>query len=152
MSAIVGVHLVWPLVHHQLVQRYRIDPWRLGGWAMYATLQPRIGFRLAGVGADGARVELRHGATPALAAAADSYSTRRLSLGLFADPDGVAALAASQYPEYERFLIVVEEYGLTEANWIGAVHRARYRYHRGENGLVERTRRQSQADRAALDP
>ena len=140
MSVLVGLHLLWPLVHRQLVQRYRIDPWRLGGWAMYSTVQPRVGLRLAGLDADGTRVELRHDATPALAAAADGYSTRRLSLGLFVSPDALATTLASHYPEYGRFLILVEEYGLTDENRIGAIHRAKYRYSRGENGLVERTR------------
>ena len=28
---------LWPLAHRALVVRYRVDPWRLFGWAMYCT-------------------------------------------------------------------------------------------------------------------
>ena len=35
---------VWPLVQYSLTQRYRLDPWKFMGWAMYTVpkFQPRI--------------------------------------------------------------------------------------------------------------
>jgi hypothetical protein len=45
--------LVWPPVHHALVERYRIDPWKYFGFAMYCrpTLPIRLEARALGTDA-----------------------------------------------------------------------------------------------------
>jgi hypothetical protein len=46
MLAIVAFVLVWPLAHAGLVARYRIDPWELFGWSMYALPAARVQIRV----------------------------------------------------------------------------------------------------------
>ena len=46
MSGIVACTLLWPLAHASLVARYRIDPWELFGWSMYALPPARVQVRV----------------------------------------------------------------------------------------------------------
>ena len=49
-TSIIGLLLtafaLWPLLHHVVVKRYFVSPWRLFGWAMYCVpvYQPQVRF------------------------------------------------------------------------------------------------------------
>lgn len=36
---IVAMFFAWPLVHITLVRKHLVEPWKLGAWGMYTTLQ-----------------------------------------------------------------------------------------------------------------
>ena len=63
------------------------------------------------------------------------------AFSLFCFPRDVAATLGSSFPAYSRFIIVVMEYGITDDDWIGAIHRSQYRYRRREGELVEASRK-----------
>jgi hypothetical protein len=137
VGLLVGLYLLWPLVQQQLVLRYRVNSWRLGGWAMYATIKPRVRIDLFGVGADGRRVPLSTEASKDLVDAVGSYEIRRREFGLFADPRPVAWNLALAYEEFSKFVVRVDEIGLTDQSWIGTTHRVDYEFERGEDRRVE---------------
>jgi len=41
-SVVLASVALWPLGHAWMVARYDANPWRLGGWAMYATAPPEV--------------------------------------------------------------------------------------------------------------
>ncbi len=137
VGVFIGLYILWPFVHQQLVLHYRVNPWKLAGWGMYTTAQPRIGIKLIGIDSAGQRFLLRPDTTPELSAAVGRYKTYRRTLGLLVDSSDLAERVASTYRQHARFALVVDEYGLTEEDWIGQTHHAQYRYQRAANGLVE---------------
>ena len=80
----------WPLAHRFLVARFEIDPWRLGGWAMYCT--PKLQVEVALVPERAGRpIELD--LPPSLREEANRFAGRRAVLGRFVNPDVLARRA-----------------------------------------------------------
>jgi hypothetical protein len=134
VACLILLYFVWPFVHQQLVLHYRINPWKLAGWAMYTTMKPGVRLRLAGAHEGNERATLDAHATPELAAAVARYRMRRRALGLFADPAPVARSVARAHPEQQGWVLIVDEFGLAADGWIRSVHRSEYRYRRGPAG------------------
>jgi hypothetical protein len=82
---------VWPLVHYLLSESLSFDPWKLGGWAMYATPVPRLGIRIAVAGKadEWSRLEqVPQYATEEL----QTFLRRRAMLGSWIEPRRLAQL------------------------------------------------------------
>ena len=135
VGTLLALLFAWPFAQQQLVLRYRLNPWKLAGWGMYTTVAPRVVVKLVSLASPDQRVVLDPLATPELAAAVERYYRRRGVLGLLADPAPVAAELGPAYPEHSRFVISVDEYGLTSQSEYGLTHHTRYRYRRGAEGL-----------------
>ena len=73
----------WPLAHRFLVASFEIDPWRLGGWAMYCTPKLRVEVGLVPERA-GRPIELD--LPPSLREEANRFAARRAVLGRFVNP------------------------------------------------------------------
>lgn len=131
VGVLIGLYFIWPFVHQQLVLRYRLNPWKLAGWAMYSTVPPRINLQIVGLYAAGKRVTLDKRATPELAAEVQAYLARRQWLGLFADPAPVGRALSRAYPEHARFVLIVDEFGLTKDDQLGLTQRVEYGYRSG---------------------
>lgn len=102
-AALVGFTL-WPLVQMGLVWRFRVSPWKLAGWGMYAA--PRI--------APGIAIFVQRGDEPPqpvpavtaqLRTASETFSTRRLWLSDLAPPDAIGAMVLAGNPDYHTAIV-----------------------------------------------
>ncbi len=128
VGVLLALYFLWPLVHQQLVLRYRIDPWKLAGWAMYTAPSARVRINLVGLGADGRRVRIDPRSPAELAVVLEDFDARRQTLGLFVEPDGVVRKLVEIYPDYREWSVVVDQVGLNSENRFGVVHRSIYHY------------------------
>jgi len=122
------VYFLWPLVHQQLVARYRTDPWKFAGWAMYSVPSARVRVKLIGLAADGRRVRIDPRKSTALASALDDFVARRRTLGLFVEPEAVVRKLIEVDPGTREWTVVVDQVGLNRENRFGVIHRSVYRY------------------------
>lgn len=89
----------WPLGHLVLVDRYLINPWELGGWAMY--VQPNAPVEVNLHFSSGETVLHSNLEGPTLAAF-ERYRDRAAVLGLLASPNELAnALVRAGYDSDE---------------------------------------------------
>jgi hypothetical protein len=95
--ALLIAFTLWPAVHLTLVRVYGVNPWKLGGWGMYAVPQLQPSVRVFGLTADEVGVyELRmmpSGLQPAI----ERFLGRRRALGDLASPDVLAAELLGHY-------------------------------------------------------
>ena len=94
---ILVVFTIWPLVHYQLVQRYQIDPWKFGGWAMYTVVNFVPQIDVYAIRDDG-REELGLGshAYPRAREAREALVKETYFWGALADPGPLARAAAAE--------------------------------------------------------
>lgn len=106
-AAVVIAVALWPLCHRVLVREYAIDPWKLGGFAMYASYQTSLavvfeptpqGLRLV----DESRLDRRS------QRALGEFRSRRSALGALVTPDAVAAAIHAGQPGLSRLVVVVQ--------------------------------------------
>ena len=136
MGALLVFYLLWPLVQHQLVRVYRVDPWKLAGWAMYTAPSARVRIHLIGVDADGRNVRIDPKTSIEVRRSVSEFAAARRRLGLFVEPRLVATSLLESLPDYHEWTVVVEQVGLTPENYFGVIHRRDYRYLNAE-GEVE---------------
>jgi hypothetical protein len=130
MAAIVGFVLVWPLAHAGLVRAYRIDPWELFGWSMYALPAARVQIR----------VELERGdERKPLRAMGETrrrlleLARRRTALGSLASMEPFARALLEQDPTVDAVIVVTREITLDHES---ARLSARDREHRFERRRI----------------
>jgi len=106
MAAIVGFVLIWPVAHGALVRAYRIDPWELFGWSMYALPAARVQIR----------VELeRGGERSPLRAMGETrrrlleLARRRTALGSLASLEPFARELLDRDPTVDAVILVTRE-------------------------------------------
>jgi len=113
-AAIVVIVALWPFVHRGLVLSHDIDPWRLGGFAMYTTYQRTIVgfFEVTGAGL---RV-VQEGELPEpVREVLTRFRIRRSALGTWESPDeAVRALHAAR-PELEHLVVAIQRLWLDPA-------------------------------------
>ncbi len=135
VALLLIAYAIWPLVHRQLVERVRINPWKLAGWAMYTTAAPRGAISAVGIDEDGRPRNLRLDTTPSLTRAREDYLGSRISLGLSSDPLPMAEALASAHPQFTAWHLIVEQVGLSPRAYIEPLHRSTYSFRRGPLGL-----------------
>jgi len=121
-------YFLWPLVHQQLVSRYRTDPWKLAGWAMYSAPSARVRVHLVALGPDGQRVRIDPKESKGLVTELDDFVRRRRTLGLFVEPESVVRKLIEVHPEAREWTVVVDQVGLNGENRFGVIHRSVYHY------------------------
>lgn len=85
----------WPLAHLVLVDRYLINPWELGGWAMYVQPNAPIEVNVRLSSGEIVPINSSHGKA---SEAFERYRDRAAVLGLLASPNELAnALARAGY-------------------------------------------------------
>jgi hypothetical protein len=127
MLAIVGLVLVWPLVHAGLVARYGIDPWELFGWSMYALPAPRVQVRVD-VERGGETRPLR--AMGARRQRVKAFARRRIGLGTFASPEPLARALLSEDATLDAVVIVTREISLDRKSARLVARDERHRFER----------------------
>lgn len=134
---VVGLGLalftVWPLAHRALVAAWDVDPWKLGGWAMY--VRPRFPAVVEVLALD------RPGGRPvpfpfsaADADRVDAFAERRLTLGELAAPADLAEALFAAHPGLAGLLVRVRTRTL-DPDTARLVERVeRFAYRRGPHG------------------
>ncbi len=114
--AIVGFVLVWaglwPLAHRALVARYDVNPWKLSGWAMYATPKPPVVVAAFSLSEDGLAILDERRMRPRVRHALDQFRVRRHALGKLAEPNQAGAAILNNHPELTAIVIMVQTYSL----------------------------------------
>ncbi len=105
---VAGVVLfaLWPAVHRGLVAAFEMNPWKLGGWAMYARPHFPAEIRLLRIRA-GEEIPVTD-LTPLEHALAGDFVERRYSIGRLASPERLAREVLARAPRAEAEAIVVE--------------------------------------------
>lgn len=128
---------VWPFVHRALVAAYDINPWKLGGWAMYATPTPPV---LAAIfqpmGKGGIPIP-REKLPENVGVALDRFVMERHALGDFRRPDEVAALVLESQGDLDEVVVMVQRMILDPETALMTSRKATYRYDR--TGLLLET-------------
>lgn len=97
--ALVAVVVVWPLLHRAIVAAYDVNPWKLGGFAMYTTATPpvlTVAFEPRGEG--GVPIDRRE--LPAyVQQTLLAFEKRRHVLGNLARPDDFASQVLQARPD-----------------------------------------------------
>ena len=137
----VAVFLVWPLVHFCLVQSHDINPWKLGGWAMY--VQPRLDTFVQIRELRGERqVALPQGELPTpIVAALGEYQRRWNELGSLVDPDRVARLMLATRSDAEGVVIATRKWAFDADSASFAMEEVQHLYRRTATGQVATERR-----------
>jgi hypothetical protein len=120
---------VWPLVHTHLVRRYGVNPWKLGGWGMYAA--PAIlpsGMEIFGRAGSGPFEQLS-APSPGLLAAGNDVLARHRWLGRLTPTRPLADRVFAERPAWTELRMVVHQpvldrhSGMIEASEIVYEHR-----------------------------
>jgi len=127
MLAIVAFVLVWPVAHAGLVARYRIDPWELFGWSMYALPAARVQVRVE-VERAGERTPLR--AMGELRQRVKSFALRSTTLGSFAPTSSLAREIFADDSSIDAVIIVTREILLDRETTHFVAHDERHRHER----------------------
>ena len=99
---------LWPAAHFALVRSYDIDPWKLGGWAMYSVPGPMKTVRVVGIKQDGELERLdfwRHTAEEQLLV--DRFRELRRALGELRSPQRLAQGMFELHADWQGAVIAV---------------------------------------------
>lgn len=131
---IVAFVTLWPLVHRGLVALYDVNPWKLGGWAMYTTATPPVlvvAFEPRGAGG----VPLDRRQFPVnVQQALGRFEMRRHVLGNLHRPDAFALQVLQARPDLEQVVILVQRMVLDPSTARMTARTMHYTY--GANGLL----------------
>lgn len=116
-AAVLIVFTAWPLLHYGLVQRYRLDPWKFGGWAMYTVINflPQIEV-FAIRGGDRQQIGLGSHNFPASRAAREALVFDAKFYGELADAEPLARAAASEVGDEVPIEVVITRYFLDRSS------------------------------------
>ncbi len=134
LLAIVAWVALWPLAQRGLVSAYDINPWKLGGWAMYTVPTPPVLVALF-KDENGQPVLLNEDELgKRLAQSLLEFRTKRHAIGDWLLPDDIARDVLSNRSDIPRMHIVVQRSYLASATGVIEVDRDVYSYDR--SGLV----------------
>jgi len=125
---------LWPLAHYAIVQRYGINPWKLGAWAMYTVPTPPVLVGLFRQVPGGFLYVDHRKLSPALQEQVRKYEMQRHALGELARPEALADIALREL-ELPLITIVVQKAGLDLASAKTVVLKHEYVYERGRDGV-----------------
>jgi hypothetical protein len=112
VAALLAFVAIWPIAHRALVARYEIDPWKLGGFAMYATptLPVLLGVLVEGEGEGAGRlVPLDESSLPLAARARlDRFRVERVALGRLREPRDAARAILAARPDLHGLVVLVQ--------------------------------------------
>lgn len=108
VAALLAFVALWPFAQRALVARFEIDPWKLGGFAMYAT--PTLPVLVAVLTAQAGRLApVDEASLPRDARARlDRFRVERVALGRFREPRDAARAILAARPELHGVVVVVQ--------------------------------------------
>jgi hypothetical protein len=106
--ALLAFAALWPLVQRGLVARFAIDPWKLGGFAMYTT--PSLPILMALLVPEAGRLVPLDEATlpPETRLALERFRRERLALGRLRSPDDAARAVLAARPDLPAVVVWVQ--------------------------------------------
>jgi hypothetical protein len=128
--ALLLIVAVWPLLHRALVAHFDVNPWKLGGFAMYASATPPL------------KVTVFHGVTegvvalderllpPSVQEQLDRFRIERHALGRLRSADGLGQTILAALPEIDWIVISIQRMTLDPKTARMISSRTRYRYPR----------------------
>ena len=120
----------WPLAHFALGQRYDLNPWKLGGFAMYTTPTPPVlVVPFVRQGSDLAPLDERGLPAPAQEAMR-RFRIRRHALGRLHEPEALARAIFDARPELQHVVVAVQRMRLDPRTARMTSTRDRYLYDR----------------------
>ena len=136
--AIVGAVLLWalawPLVHRAVVARFDVNPWKLGGFAMYAVPTPPVVTALM-TDRGGELAALPESELPrASREALDRFRAERHALGSLRRPDDLAEAVFADAPQMRWLLVVVQKSRLDAETALVSTSQERFVYDRDQPG------------------
>lgn len=131
MAGLVALVAVWPLVHRGLVAWLDLNPWKLGGFAMYTTASPPLAIDVFGLAA-GRVLVLDAASLPTQARIEhERFARARHALGELARPDELAAILLQARPELSQVAVLIRHFSLDPATARMVERRTQYTYDRG---------------------
>jgi hypothetical protein len=119
-TRVVTVALVafalWPLAHRALVVAYDVNPWKLGGWAMYTAPSLSIGVALFELRDNRPMVLDAEDLTPRVRKEVRDFVARRSALGVLASPDDLGRVLFEERPQWPLMLVVADVRKLDRAS------------------------------------
>jgi hypothetical protein len=98
---------VWPLLHYAAVSYYEINPWKLGGWAMYTQPPPRIKLAISTIKGDSFQ-RLHRLPSEEAARELKFFRPLRKTLGTLISPEPLARSLLTAFPDVDEIEITVE--------------------------------------------
>jgi hypothetical protein len=136
---IVAWAALWPFAHRALVGAFGVNPWKLGGWAMYTTATPPV-LALVLVPAEGKLTALAESElAPGERAALRRFRAERHALGLLREPDDVARAVFAERPELRFVTVQVQQTRLDPETARMRATRWPYIYERRADGSLTAT-------------
>jgi hypothetical protein len=132
VAALLAFTALWPLAQRGLVARFQVDPWKLGGFAMYAT--PTLPVLVAAFGGrTGGFVLLDESTLPAdVRARLDRFRVERVALGRLREPRDSARAILAARPDLHGVVLVVQRTTLDPRTARTRAERERYVYDRAQ--------------------
>lgn len=128
--AIVVLVAGWPLCHRLLVASVGLNPWKLGGFAMYAAPAPPLAIAVFGL-RDGQLARIDPATLPApVRASLQRFEVERHALGALRRPDDVARAILAATPPVSQLSIVVQRTYLNPRDARLAAERVQFSYDR----------------------
>lgn len=128
--AVVLLVALWPLGHRALVAFAGTNPWKLGGFAMYAAPAPPLQIAVYGL-RDGQLARIDPAALPAhVRASLQRFEVERHALGELRRPDDVARAILAAAPAVSQLSVVVQRTVLRSDDARLASERMQYSYDR----------------------
>jgi hypothetical protein len=131
--AVLGLLLlisVWPFVHRELVRRVEVNPWKLGGFAMYATAVPPLQVIVFQATDEGVFPLDEERLPPVVRERLERFRIERHALGQLRSPDDVGRAIQAALPDLDWIVITVVRRTLDAETARMVETRARYRYQR----------------------
>ncbi len=132
-NAVIGVLLfvaLWPLAHRAAVARWEIDPWKLSGFAMYATPSLPVLVAAMGSGPSGSQA-VDEAALPAWTRQRlDRFRAERLALGRLRDPADVGRALLIARPDLASVDVLIQRSLLDPRTALIATSVERHTYRR----------------------
>jgi len=106
--AILVLAALWPLAHRVTVLRFDLNPWKLAGFAMYATPAPPVLVALLYPVPGGFRSLDRHTLSPSLKRQLEIFEMERHALGTLRRPDDLGHAVLRERRELSSLIIMVQ--------------------------------------------
>jgi hypothetical protein len=112
VAALLAWVALWPLAQRALVARFEVDPWKLGGFAMYAT--PTLPVLVAVFAPEAGRLALLDEASLPAGARSDldRFRVERVALGRLREPRAAARAILAARPDLHGVVLVVQRTAL----------------------------------------
>ena len=134
-TAVVASAALWPLVHRGVVARFDVNPWKLGGLAMYAAVTPPVLVGLFEARPGGYRVIDPRPLPLWVRQRLEGFERERHALGDLRRPDDLARAVLEARPDLAELSLLVQRMRLDPSSAAMVSRKVRYRYDRA--GLLE---------------